>query len=208
MRTRIKICGITSVQDGLLAVEAGADAIGLVFYPPSPRHVSVAQAAVIASAIPAFITRVALFVNPTRAQVEEVIRETQIDLLQFHGDESADFCESFSRPYIKAIRMNPEADWQGEVATHPRASGILLDAYHPEVPGGVGETFDWDVLSGLERDYPLILAGGLTPENVAQAIHQVQPYAVDVSSGVEASKGVKSGPLCEAFAKQVRWADG
>jgi phosphoribosylanthranilate isomerase len=207
MRTRIKICGITSVSDAFYAVEAGADAIGLVFYAPSPRHVSVAQARVIASSIPAFVTRVALFVDPTHDFVAQVIAQTGVDLLQFHGQESAEFCEAFERPYIKAIAMNPQTDWRDQIKAHGRASGILLDAYHPQMPGGSGETFDWALLEHLEMDHPLILAGGLTPENVAQAIAQVRPYAVDVSSGVEFKKGVKSAQQCQAFCAAVARQD-
>lgn len=198
MRTRTKICGMTNVEDALCAVEAGADALGFVFYEPSPRNVSVTQAAEIQRALPPFVTTVALFVNPELDLVEFVIEQVKIDVLQFHGDEMPEFCEQFSRPYFKALRMKEDIDLCVECERYDSAQALLLDAYKPGVPGGTGEMFDWArIPSDLPK--PVILAGGLEPENVADAIQQVQPYAVDVSGGVEASKGLKSPEKITAF---------
>ena len=204
MRTRIKMCGITSVADMQLAVSAGADAIGLVFYPPSPRCVSVEQAAEILKAMPAFVTSVALFVNPEPAFVQTVIEQTQVDLLQFHGDESPAFCQQFDRPYIKAVRMQAETDLQALATAYASAQGLLVDTYKKGVPGGTGESFNWQWLPEPETlSLPLILAGGLNPENVKQAIEIVRPWAVDVSGGIEASPGKKSQQKVVEFVKAV-----
>lgn len=201
-RTRVKICGITSVEDALMAVESGADAIGLVFYEPSPRYVEIAQARAIAQALPAFITKTALFVNPEQEYVQSVLENVPIDLLQFHGDERPEFCEQFHKTYIKAIRMQEETDLNHVCEQYAGSAGVLLDAYVEGVPGGTGEQFDWSWVP-MTLTKPIILAGGLNAENVEQAILQVSPWAVDVSGGVEAFKGVKSAELIQAFMQQV-----
>lgn len=202
MRTRVKICGITNLDDALSAVDAGCDALGFVFYSKSPRAVTTKQAAEIISKLPAFVTSVALFVNETAEIVNQVIAETGIDLLQFHGDESAEFCTAFSRPYIKALRMKPELDLTAQFETYASSQGILLDAYTPGIPGGTGEMFDWSRIPA-ERATKIILAGGLSTDNVANAITQVSPYAVDVSGGVEASKGIKDSNKMTDFMSEV-----
>ncbi len=205
MRTRVKICGITRPQDALAAAEAGADAIGLVFYARSPRAVEVEQAAALCAALPPFVTTVGLFVDPAAEQVREVLARVPLDLLQFHGRETADFCRGFGRPYLKALTMRPGADIAAEAAAYGDAAGILLDAWHPAVPGGSGETFDWDRIPPLPR--PLVLAGGLGPGNVAEAVRRVRPWAVDVSSGVEAEKGIKDAARIAAFIRGVNSVD-
>lgn len=189
-RTRVKICGFTQPRDALVASELGVDAIGLVFYPPSPRNVDLEKAAAISQSVPAFVTLVALFVDPDRAFVEEVIKLVGIDLIQFHGNEPAEFCGSFSVPYIKAVRMHDEVDLAEIEKEYAGAKGILLDAWHPTEKGGTGEQFDWERIPD-DFKLPIILAGGLTPENVELAIETAQPFAVDLSSGVEQSKGIK-----------------
>ncbi|MDA3807040.1 MAG: phosphoribosylanthranilate isomerase [Thiomicrorhabdus sp.] len=201
-RTRIKICGLTSVEDALLAVNSGADAIGLVFYEPSPRHVSIDQAWSIAESIPAFVTKTALFVNPDVEYVKEVLRTVKIDLLQFHGDEGPEFCEQFGLTYIKAVRMRDDIDLAALEKSYSRSAGLLLDAYKKGVPGGTGEQFDWESIPSNIAPR-IILAGGLNPGNVRQAIQQVAPWALDVSGGVEASKGVKSAEKIQKFMQQV-----
>lgn len=201
-RTRVKICGLTSTEDALLAVNFGADAIGLVFYEPSPRHVSIDQACSIAESIPAFVTKTALFVNPDAEYVKTVLKMVKIDLLQFHGDESPEFCEQFGHTYIKAVRMRENIDLVALEARYSRSAGLLLDAYKQGVPGGTGEQFDWASIPS-EIAPRIILAGGLNPENVQQAIQQVAPWALDVSGGVEASKGVKSAEKIQKFMQQV-----
>ncbi|RRC97746.1 phosphoribosylanthranilate isomerase [Amphritea balenae] len=206
MRTRVKICGITRYEDALAAVEAGADALGFVFYPPSPRYVTPEVAAQIIAQLPPLVTTVALFVNETADQVENIIKTAGIDLLQFHGDEAPEYCEQFSRPYFKALRMSPDIDVVAESERFTKARAILLDAYRPGVPGGTGEAFDWDrIPANLSK--PLILAGGLDDKNVAQAISRVQPFAVDVSGGVEASKGLKDRSKITLFMKEVACAN-
>ena len=202
MRTRVKICGITNLDDALSAVDAGCDALGFVFYAKSPRMVTPEQAADIISKLPAFVTSVALFVNESAEVVNQVIATTGIDLLQFHGDESAEFCSRFSRPYIKALRMKPELDLTAQFETYASSQGILLDAYTPGIPGGTGEMFDWSRIPD-ELATKIILAGGLSAVNVAEAIAQVSPYAVDVSGGVEASKGIKDSNKMTDFMNEV-----
>lgn len=202
MRTRVKICGLTSVNDALMVANSGADAIGLVFYEPSPRHVSIEKAQEIAQAIPAFVTKTALFVNPTVGYVKQVLLAVKVDLLQFHGDESPEFCEQFGVGYIKAIRMQADTNLTNIAQAYALSAGLLLDAYKEGVPGGTGEQFNWSwVPKGLDK--PIILAGGLEADNVAQAIEQVRPWAVDVSGGVEAHKGVKSQQKVMQFMQQV-----
>ncbi|PQA40156.1 phosphoribosylanthranilate isomerase [Amnimonas aquatica] len=204
-RTRVKICGITRSEDALAAVAAGADAIGFVFYAPSPRAVTAAQAAAIMAVLPPFVTTVGLFVNAAVAEVDAVLAQAPLDLLQFHGDEPEADCARHGRPWIKALRVQPGQDVAALMAAWPGASGILLDAWHPELPGGTGLRFDWGQVPG-QGARPIILAGGLTPENVAEAIRQTRPYAVDVSGGVEAAKGIKSADRIQAFMTGVHAA--
>lgn len=199
MRTRIKICGITSVEDARAASDAGADAIGLVFYPPSPRHLdNLALARDIALAAGPFVAVVGLFVSPEPAELARVLSLVPINLVQFHGDETPEFCEQAGRPYIKALRMKPDVDIATLANSYTGARGILLDAYRKGVPGGTGETFDWNAIPH-DIDKPLVLAGGLTPSNVAKAVTQVKPWAVDVSGGVEQNAGVKSAAKVKDF---------
>ncbi|HIB83879.1 MAG TPA: phosphoribosylanthranilate isomerase [Chromatiaceae bacterium] len=202
----MKICGITRVEDGLLAAKLGADAIGLVFYPPSPRAVSADQASEIVAALPPFITVTALFVNADIDAIDQVLGSVAVDLLQFHGDEDADFCRQVGMPYIKAIRMRPDLDVCQSADDYADARGLLLDSYQAGVPGGTGARFDWDRIPE-NLDFPLILAGGLNADNVAQAIDIVSPWAVDVSGGVETSKGIKSSQKLGAFFRSVARAD-
>lgn len=204
--TRVKICGITRIEDGLAAAHAGADAIGLVFAPASPRRVSTAQAAAIAAALPPFVTSVALFVDPGAEQVRAVLESFRPDLLQFHGDEPPAFCAAFGLPYLKAVRVRPETDLLQYATTYAGARGLLLDAYHPDSHGGTGQRFDWDL---IPRDLPrpIVLAGGLDPDNVAAAVSRVRPWAVDVSSGVEVDKGIKDAGRIARFIREVRNAE-
>jgi len=198
VRTRIKICGITRAEDARMAAELGADAIGLVFYPPSPRSVGPEQARAIIAAMPPFVTVVGLFVDPAPEQVQSVLRRCSLGLLQFHGDEAPDFCAGFGMPYIKAARVRTDADLVQYLSRYHAAQAWLLDAYHDSLYGGTGESFDWKL---IPRDLarPVILSGGLTPDNVGAAVRQVRPWAVDVSSGVEAAKGVKDAAKIAAF---------
>lgn len=199
---RSKICGITRIEDALAAVEAGADAIGFVFYAKSPRAVSVQQARAIIAALPPFISTVGLFVNASRCELNETLDAVPLDMLQFHGDETPEQCDGYHRPFIKALRVQAGDDIAASCRLYSRASGILLDTFVAGVPGGTGETFDWALIpNSLEK--PIILAGGLTSANVAQAITQVRPYAVDVSGGVEKSKGIKDHDKVRAFMSAV-----
>ena len=207
MHTRIKICGITRLEDAQAAVSSGADALGMVFYPDSPRHIQTAVASAIASQTPPFVTRVGLFVNAEAAVVQQILEQVELDCLQFHGDEPPAFCSQFHRPYIKAVRMQPDLAVEAEIQRYSTAQGILLDAYDPQKPGGTGQSFDWSRIP-RQASAALILAGGLTPENVASAVRQVRPYAVDVSGGVEASKGIKDHAKIRAFIREVRALDG
>jgi phosphoribosylanthranilate isomerase len=200
---RIKICGITRIEDALAAIAAGADAIGFVFYAKSPRAVTPAQASAIIAALPPFVTTVGLFVDMPRAELTRLLTEVPLDLLQFHGDEGPEDCAGYGRPYIKALRVKPGDDVAGAISRYPAASGILLDTYVPGTPGGTGEAFDWSLVP-RDAAKPLILAGGLTPENVGDAVRQVRPYAVDVSGGVEASKGIKEAAKIQAFIQRAR----
>jgi phosphoribosylanthranilate isomerase len=201
MRTRVKICGITRRQDAEFAIEIGADALGLVFYAPSPRAVTIAQAQKIVENLPPFISIVALFVDAEPEYVHTCLNAVRIDVLQFHGDESPDYCEQFDRPYLKAIRMRDGVDLVGLSTTYKSATALLLDSYQPGIPGGTGQAFDWSMIKQINK--PIILAGGLTVENVAEAIKQVNPYAVDVSGGVEQSKGIKDKQKVSAFIQEV-----
>lgn len=200
---RSKICGITRIEDALAAVEAGADAIGLVFYGKSPRAVSIEQAAAILQALPPFVTSVGLFVDMPRDELQQLLQRLPLDLLQFHGDESPADCECHGRPYIKALRVRPGEDVAAAMAPYAGAQGILLDTFVEGVPGGTGASFDWSLVPE-DAAKPIILAGGLDADNVAAAIRQVRPYAVDVSGGVEASKGIKDAGKIRAFVQAVR----
>ncbi|MBE0483034.1 MAG: phosphoribosylanthranilate isomerase [Bacterioplanes sp.] len=200
------MCGITRPEDAIHAVAAGADAIGLVFYPPSPRAISAEQAAEIAAVVPAFVTVTALFVNASSEEVQSVLDRARIDLLQFHGDENDDFCRQFNRPYIKAIRVRQASDLVASCLRFPSALALLLDSYKPGVPGGTGETFDWSLIPA-QLTKPIILAGGLETDNVAHAIQQVKPYALDVSGGIEAAKGIKDPVKIAAFMNEVYRVD-
>ncbi|TAM46944.1 MAG: phosphoribosylanthranilate isomerase [Gammaproteobacteria bacterium] len=205
MRTRVKICGITRVEDALAAAQAGADAIGLVFAPKSPRHMDLKQAAAIARALPPFITVVGLFENAAPETVHAALRHVSLDLLQFHGNETPEYCCAFPKPYVKAIHMTPDVDLHADDRRYADAAGLLLDTYSPGASGGTGEAFDWGrIPSDLKK--PLVLAGGLTPANVAEAVRRVHPYAVDVSSGVESAKGIKDAKKISAFIEAVRLA--
>ena len=204
-RTRVKICGIKRVEDARAAAACGADAIGLVFYRPSPRHVTPEQARAIVDSLPPFVTAVAVFVNPSREEVEDAIR-AGAGMLQFHGDESPEFCAGFERPYIKAARIRPGLNLLEYLSPHASARAWMLDAYHGDLWGGTGGAFDWSLVpAGAAR--PIILSGGLTAANVADAIRRVRPYGVDVSTGVESSKGVKDAERIAAFIAGVRNAD-
>lgn len=206
MRTRVKICGITRVEDAEAAAAHGADAIGLVFYRPSPRCVTLEQARRIVAATPAFVSTVAVFVNPSHEEVETVVRDCGVTLLQFHGDEPPDFCMGFSRPYIKAARIRPELDLLKYLSPHAAAKAWMLDAFHEDLWGGTGGAFDWGLVPrGAAK--PVILSGGLTADNVADAVRRVRPYAVDVSTGVEVSKGIKNAAKIAAFIGAVRRED-
>jgi len=204
-RTRIKICGITRIADALAAAEAGADAIGLVFYPQSSRHVAIQQAQSIASSLPPFVSTVALFVNASDAQVRRVIDAVHPSLLQFHGDETPADCARYAYPYIRAARMKPGLDLLNFKAQFTDAQALLLDAYI-EAYGGGGEVFDWSLIP-KNANFPIVLSGGLHASNVGRAIAQVRPWAVDVSSGVEQSKGVKDAAAIRRFVAAVRAAD-
>nr|VFJ87012.1 MAG: phosphoribosylanthranilate isomerase [Candidatus Kentron sp. LFY]VFK15564.1 MAG: phosphoribosylanthranilate isomerase [Candidatus Kentron sp. LFY] len=202
MRTRVKICGITRPSDASAAARLGADAIGLVFYPPSPRAITIDKARTIAAALPPFVTLVALFVNPDRALVEEVLNTLPIDLLQFHGEETPEDCERYGRPYIKAVRMRKEIQLSAWAERFPSARALLLDTYRKGTRGGTGEIFDWTLVP-REGTLPFILAGGLDPDNVREAIAAVKPFAVDVSGGVESVKGIKDANKMAEFIAAV-----
>lgn len=204
-RTRVKICGLTSVEDARVAADFGADAIGLVFYGKSPRHVSTQRAAEIRAAVPAFVTVVGLFVDPSEGEVESVLKALHLDCLQFHGAEKAAFCRSFGLPYMKAIRVRQELDMPGEISKYSDSSAILLDSFDKHAAGGTGITFDWRIARQCvqESSARIVLAGGLDATNVAEAIRLVQPYAVDVSSGVESAPGCKSTQRMQEFFDEV-----
>jgi len=206
MATAVKICGITRVEDALAAARAGAHAIGLVFYPGSPRYITPVKAAEIIQALPPFITTVGLFVNAPADEVRSVVRQAPVELLQFQGDETSDFCRQFGWPYIKAVRVQPGVDLLQYARDYHDAKALLLDAYVEGLHGGSGVAFDWGLVPrGLPL--PVIVSGGLTAENVMDAVRRVRPSAVDVSSGVESAKGVKDAARISAFIKGVRNAD-
>lgn len=202
---RSKICGITRIEDALAAVEAGADAIGFVFYAKSPRAVDVRQARAIIAELPPFVTTVGLFVDASRCELNEILEVVPLDLLQFHGDEAPEDCEGYHRPWIKALRVRPGDDLEAACQRYAGARGILFDTYVAGVPGGTGEAFDWSLVPA-RLSKPIILAGGLSAANVGEAIAQVRPYAVDVSGGVEQAKGIKDAAKIEAFMQAVRQA--
>ena len=203
MPTRVKICGITRIQDGLIASQLGADAIGLVFYPPSPRYVSVEQADGIVRALPPFVSSVGLFVNPTPQDVLAITDRMHLDLLQFHGEESPEFCSQFGLPYLKAVRVKPGLDLVQYALRFRSAKGLLLDAFVEGTHGGTGQGFDWSLIPN-NLPLPVVLSGGLHSDNVEEGIRQVRPWAVDISSGVEASKGIKDAVKMTAFMQGVR----
>jgi len=206
-RTRVKICGITRLEHGRAAAEAGADAIGLVFYRESPRYLSIRDAAAIAESLPPFVAAVGLFVNASERDIRAVLDAVDLDLLQFQGDESAEFCARFARPYMRAVRMEPGTDLLEYAERFSRAKALLLDAHVPGQPGGTGRTFDW---AGIPRGLalPLVLSGGLTAANVGPAMRAVRPWAVDVSSGVESERGVKDPRKIVEFIRSVQREDG
>jgi len=206
MRTRVKICGVTRAEDALGACRAGADALGLVFYPPSPRNVSIAMARAIVEPLPPFVTIVGLFVDAPADLVARARAQVPLDVLQFHGDETPQYCDQFEAPYIKAVRMRPETDLLEYARRYKRARGLLLDTFVSGAQGGTGRRFDWTLIPS-HVPLPIVLSGGLDPENVEQAIRSVRPWAVDVSSGVEAAKGIKDPARVLAFINGVRNAD-
>ncbi|PPC87996.1 MAG: phosphoribosylanthranilate isomerase [Methylotenera sp.] len=202
-RTRVKICGITRIDDALEAVRCGADAIGLVFYSASPRHVTVQQAQQIVATLPPFVSVVALFVNAAQSEIEAVISTVRVDIVQFHGDETAAECERIKLPYFKAIRVKPDTNLLQYEVEFSSAKALLLDTYSDSAYGGTGHVFDWDLIP-KNMTKLVILAGGLTAENVGLAIEKVKPYAVDISGGVELSKGVKDAKKMADFMQSVR----
>jgi len=204
-RTRVKFCGVTRLSDAQAAMQAGADAIGMIFYPTSPRYVEPQAAASIRVEIPPFVAAVAVFVNPSHEEVREVMAAVAPSVLQFHGEESPKFCAQFGTPFIKAFRVRPELDLLKSTRPYSAAAAWLLDAFVDGYGGG-GQAFDWSLIPA-RLDRPLILSGGLTPDNVAEAVRQVRPWAVDVSSGVEVRKGIKDPVLIKRFIQEVRRAD-
>ncbi|HSH48130.1 MAG TPA: phosphoribosylanthranilate isomerase [Halomonas sp.] len=204
-RTRIKFCGLTRAEDVEKAVAAGADALGFVLWEGSGRHVTLSQLAELSSSVPAFVTRVGLFVDAAPELVAAA--SEHLDLLQFHGGEAPAECQRYALPWIKALRMRDGLDIEAAARHYDQARGLLLDAYRPGVPGGTGETFDWSRIPATLAK-PVILAGGLTAANVAEAIDVVRPLAVDVSGGIERSPGIKDAGAMIAFASEVRRADG
>ena len=207
MRTRAKICGITRVEDVHAVANAGCDAIGFVFYPPSPRHVTLEQAEILIQSVPAYVQAVGLFVNSHADEIQAILNKIPLDILQFHGDETPEQCQAITqqvgRRWYKAIQVKPDLDAVAEIQGYQDAgaSAVLLDAWHPDLKGGTGHSFDWDTFPKL--NIPLILAGGLNPDNIEQAILTTQAYAVDVSGGVESAKGIKDQQLIERFMQGV-----
>lgn len=206
MRTRVKICGLRTVEHIQLVADCGADAIGLVFHESSPRHVDLKTAQMLRQSVPAFMTVAALFLDAEDALIEQVIDQVNPDCLQFHGSETPDYCEQWQRPYIKGIPMGSVDDANAYADAYNGAQGFLLDSHAAGRQGGSGDTFDWSKIPS-DFHYPLILAGGLTPLNVASAVAQVRPWAVDVSSGVESAKGIKDDSLIRQFCNEVKRVD-
>ncbi|WP_370592167.1 phosphoribosylanthranilate isomerase [Reinekea sp. G2M2-21] len=205
-RTRIKMCGMTRPEDMQYACAAGADAVGMVFYPPSPRAVSLDIAEQLAQQVSLLVDKVLLFVNADPGYIREAVQATRADVIQFHGDETESFCEQFGQRYIKALRVKDAAQLQSQLTMHPNADAIMLDAFVEGVPGGTGQSFDWALIPE-EIKSRLFLAGGLNTANVKDAVCRIKPYAVDVSGGIEMSKGVKDAAKMRSFAEQVRQAD-
>ncbi len=205
-RTRIKICGIRDAAHAQVAADAGADAIGLNFYPPSPRFVELSAAAAISRHLPPYVMAVGLFVDASESRIRETLAHVSLDLLQFQGDEPPEFCALFGKPFVRAVRMAAGTDLVEYAGRFSRSKALLLDAHVPGEPGGTGRTFDW---AEIPRDLPipLILSGGLTAANVGRAVREVQPWAVDVSSGVEASRGVKDPAMIVEFIRSVQRED-
>jgi len=201
-RVRVKFCGITRARDARVAADLGADAIGLIFYPPSPRAVDIAQALEVMSAVPAMLTTVGVFVNPAPAELAAVLAQVPLDLVQFHGDESAAVCVRSPRPWMKAVAMRTGVDLRELAARYAGARALLLDTFSPERKGGTGRNFDWGLVPA-NLDVPVVLAGGLDASNVAAAIEAVRPHAVDVSGGVESAPGIKDGNKMKAFMQEV-----
>lgn len=206
MPTRIKICGITRVEDALAACAAGADALGFVFHPPSPRNVAPDNAREIVAALPPFVCAVGLFVDRKADEIERILGNVPLDMLQFHGDEAPELCARFGRAYLKAVRMRPEVDLLEYARRFGDARGLLLDAFVSGTHGGTGTRFDWGLVPA-NLSMPIVLSGGLTPENVAEAVQALRPWAVDVSSGVEGAPGQKSAEKLRVFVEAVRKAD-
>lgn len=206
MPVAVKICGITSVEDALSAAQAGAHAVGLVFHPASPRYVAPERAAQIVRRLPPFVTAVALFVDAPPDAVRAVLDTVPVHLLQFHGSEAPEYCAGFERPYLKAVRVRPGVDLLQYAARYASAKGLLLDAFSDAAHGGTGESFDWTLIPA-SLPLPVVLAGGLTPQNVGEAVRKVRPWAVDVSSGVERAKGIKDAAKVAAFIRGARDAD-
>ena len=203
MRTRTKICGITRLEDAKASVRAGCDALGFVFYKESPRYIALDAFKVIVKELPPFVTKTGLFVNADPAEIEEAIQSGFVNVLQFHGDETPDFCRQFNFPYIKAVAVSSSVDLIQYAKDFHDAEALLLDAYHEHLKGGTGQTFDWNLIpQSLSK--PIVLAGGLTVDNVKEAIKKVKPYAVDVSGGVEESKGIKNSHKIQAFIKETQ----
>ena len=201
--TKVKICGFTNAENAQQAALAGVDAVGLVFYDKSPRHVTIDVAREIVAALPPFVNRVGLFVNANPSLIDEVLCEVALDTLQFHGDETVNECVQFHMPFIKSIRVSSETDLKNISNDFSMASALLLDSYSSNTYGGTGKPFDWS-LACVEIDLPVILAGGLNPDNVAEAISRVKPFAVDASSGVESAKGVKDIDKIKSFISNIR----
>lgn len=206
LRTRIKVCGITRAEDAHAAIACGVDALGFVFVQESPRYCAPHKAVEIINSLPPFVTVVALFMNNAPEEIQSVLREQRFDLLQFHGDEGPENCARYALPYIKAIPMGGQTDIHAYAKSHARARGFLLDSHAPGAAGGSGQVFDWKRIPG-DFEKPVILAGGLNPENVARAICEAKPFAVDVSSGVERAKGIKDANKIAAFVKAVQEGD-
>ena len=203
MRTRTKICGITRLEDAKASVRAGCDALGFVFYKESPRYIALDAFKVIVKELPPFVTKTGLFVNADPAEIKEAIQSGLVNVLQFHGDETPDFCRQFNFPYIKAVAVSSSVDLIQYAKDFHDAEALLLDAYHEHLKGGTGQTFDWNLIpQSLSK--PIVLAGGLTVDNVKEAIKKVKPYAVDVSGGVEESKGIKNSLKIQAFIKETQ----
>jgi len=203
LRTRTKICGITRLEDAKASILAGCDALGFVFYKESPRYIALDAFKVIVKELPPFVTKTGLFVNADPAEIEEAIQSGLVNVLQFHGDETPDFCRQFNFPYIKAVAVSSSVDLIQYAKDFHDAEALLLDAYHEHLKGGTGQTFDWNLIpQSLSK--PIVLAGGLTVDNVKEAIKKVKPYAVDVSGGVEESKGIKNSLKIQAFIKETQ----